>query len=133
LLLALVGNSTLVQWVNRLTQHELLEDPHDVVATRIAAVAQGLSASTQSFYAFYLLSHGVVKLLLVAGLLANRLWAYPVSIAVFSLFILYQLYRFSYTHGVGLVALSVFDAFVIVLIWHEWRLYRHHAARKTEA
>ena len=87
---------------------------------------QTFSVQTQDFYAFYLLSHGVVKLALVVGLLMNRLWAYPASLGVMTLFIAYQLYRFSYTHGVGLIALTVFDLFVIALIWHEYRLIRHH-------
>jgi hypothetical protein len=42
------------------------------------------------------------------------------------LFIVYQLYRFSYTHGFGLIVLTVFDVFVIGLIWHEYRLVRRH-------
>ena len=32
----------------------------------------------------------------------------------------------SYTHGVGLIVLTVFDVFVIGLIWHEYRLVRRH-------
>jgi len=40
------------------------------------------------------------------------------------LFIVYQLYRFSHTHGAGLIALTVFDIFVMGLIWHEQRLIR---------
>jgi uncharacterized membrane protein len=42
------------------------------------------------------------------------------------LFIAYQVYRYTYTHSVGLVLLTVFDLFVMVLIWHEYRLVRHH-------
>src|SRR4051794_14431635 len=42
--------------------------------------------ATHHFYAFYLLSHGVVKIGLVAGLLLEKLWAYPASIAVFGAF-----------------------------------------------
>jgi uncharacterized membrane protein len=40
-------------------------------------VAQGFSVGTQNFDVFYLLSHGIVKLFLVAALLKNKLWAYP--------------------------------------------------------
>jgi len=79
------------------------------------------------------LSHGIVKLALVAGLLANRLWAYPASLAVMSLFIVYQLYRFSFTHSAGLIVLSLFDGVVMVLIWHEYRLMRRHAAMDGRA
>jgi uncharacterized membrane protein len=67
-----------------------------------------------------------VKVVLVAALLRNKLWAYPVSLVVLGLFIFYQLYRFSYTHSPALIALSVFDVLVIALIWHEYRIVRGH-------
>ena len=85
-------------------------------------VARHFPLSEQGFYAFYLLSHGLVKSVLVLFLLREKLWAYPASIAVFGLFILYQLYRFSFTHEIGLVLLSIFDLFVILLAVHEYRL-----------
>jgi uncharacterized membrane protein len=85
-------------------------------------MAQHFSVASKSFYAFYLLSHGVIKLLLVIGLLRNQLWSYPASLIALAAFIIYQLYRFSYTHSVGLIALTLFDFLVIALIWHEWRI-----------
>jgi uncharacterized membrane protein len=39
---------------------------------------------------------------------------------------IYQVYRYSYTHSFGLLVLTVFDAVVMVLIWHEWRIVRQH-------
>lgn len=89
-------------------------------------LASNFSVTTQNFYAFYLLSHGIVKLALVVALLKDQLWAYPASLVVLGLFIAYQLYRFSYTGSAGLIILTVFDLFVMVLIWHEYRLVRHH-------
>ena len=80
----------------------------------------------QHFYAFYLLSHGLVKSVLVFGLLREKLWAYPASFVVFGAFIAYQLYRYSWTHDIALIALSVFDLFVIYLAAHEYRLLRKH-------
>lgn len=128
LLLALIGTETITGLVKALTRDELIEDRNDFVATNLLNFAQHFSVSTQHFYAFYLLSHGIVKLLLVIGLLRNKLWAYPASLVTLSLFIVYQLYRYSYTHGFGLIVLTVFDVFVMVLIWHEYRLIRHHLA-----
>jgi uncharacterized membrane protein len=124
LVLAFVSTSAITSLVNALTQEELIEDPNDFVATHLLSQAQNFTVSTQHFYAFYLLSHGVIKVFLVIGLLRNKLWAYPVSLVVLGLFIVYQLYRFSYTHGFGLVALTVFDVMVMGLIWHEYRLVR---------
>jgi uncharacterized membrane protein len=121
---ALVGTNTIKNFVDMLTQEELIENPNDFIATHLLAAAQNFSVETKNFYAFYLFSHGIVKLLLVIGLLRNKLWSYPASLIILGLFIVYQLYRFSYTHGAGLVALTVFDIFVMGLIWHEYRLMR---------
>jgi uncharacterized membrane protein len=122
--IGLIGTDTVSRLVDALTQEELFEDPKDFIATHLLTWAQGFSVETKHFYAFYLLSHGLVKLFLVAGLLRNKLWAYPVSLVVMGLFIAYQLYRFSYTQGWGLIVLSVFDIVVIWLIWHEYRVVR---------
>ncbi|HVT53574.1 MAG TPA: DUF2127 domain-containing protein [Dongiaceae bacterium] len=131
LALVLMPPGSIAAMVNAWTQDELVEDPRDLVAAHLLAWAQDLSLATQHFYAFYLLSHGVVKLLLVVGLLRGKLWSYPASLVAMALFIAYQLYRFSITHGLGLIALTVFDIAMIWLIWHEWRVVRrHHPSRR---
>ena len=96
-MLAFVTTTSIAEWVNRLTQEELVEDPNDFVATHLLSMSHGFSVNTKNFYAFYLLSHGIVKLALVIGLLRNKLWAYPASLVVLALFIIYQIYRFYYT------------------------------------
>lgn len=131
LLLWVVSSATLVHWVNLATQGELAEDPRDRIATALYHAAQQLSPGAQHFYALYLLLHGVIKVVLVAGLLREKILAYPLSLAALGLFILYQLYRYSFTHAPGLIVLTAFDLFVMVLVWHEWRLLRRHfEARK---
>jgi uncharacterized membrane protein len=124
--LTLASSNYIGGLVNSLTQDELLEDPNDFLASHLLRFAQEFTVSAQHFYAFYLLSHGVVKLVLVVGLLRNNRWAYPASLVALSFFILYQLYRYSYTHGVGLILLTIFDVFVMWLIWHEYQLVRRH-------
>lgn len=47
-----------------------------------------------------------MKLALVAGLLLRKLWAYPTTIVVLGLFILYQVYCYTHSHGAGLLLLS---------------------------
>jgi uncharacterized membrane protein len=134
LALALASTTRIVGWVNKLTQDELIEDPNDFIATHLLSMAQEFSVDTKNFYAFYLLSHGIVKLALVVGLLRNKLWSYPASLVVLELFIIYQIYRFYYTQSVGLVVLTVFDVFVMVLIWNEYRLMRlHHSVSPRTA
>lgn len=122
--LALVSTGTIVGWVNRLTAEELIEDPHDLIARHALDYAQHFSISSQHFYAWYLLSHGLVKLFLVFGLLRGQMWAYPASILAMFGFIIYQLYRYVYTGSVALIALTIFDLLVIWLVLHEYRLVR---------
>lgn len=126
LALYLASTNALVNLINRFADKELIEDPNDLIAGYLTKFAAGFSVEAHHFYAFYLLSHGLVKIVLVVGLLREKLWAYPASFAVFTAFIAYQLYRFSYTHEVTLIALSILDAIVIALAWHEYKLIRRH-------
>ena len=126
LALALTSTATIIGWINRFSQGELTEDPNDWIANKALEFGSNFSVEKHDFYAFYLLSHGVVKIILVYGLLKEKLWAYPASFVVFGAFIAYQLYRYSFTNDVGLLLLSVLDAFVIVLAVHEYRLLRKH-------
>ncbi len=111
-----------IAWI--LTQHELSEDPHDIVANYLLHSSQGLSAGATMFGAMYLLWHGVVKVGLVTALLLKRRWAYPVAILAFLLFLVYQLYRYSHTDAPELLVLSVMDVVVIVLTWFEYKRLR---------
>jgi len=105
----------------RLTQHELSEDPHDVIANRILGYTHGLTGSAVTFAALYLLVHGIVKIVLVAALLRNQAWAYPWMIGFLVIFIGYQLYRLALDPTFWLTALTVFDALMVWLTWREWR------------
>jgi uncharacterized membrane protein len=127
LALALISTSTIVDLVNALTAEELIDDPNDVVATYLRHLAHEFSVSSKNFYSFYLLSHGIVKLGLVVGLLRSQLWSYPASLIVLGVFISYQVYRYVYFPSVGLIFLTVLDLIVIGLVWHEYRLVsRYH-------
>jgi|SRR6185312_4765900 len=126
LALVLTNNQSIRSLVARATQSELAEDKSDFIANHLVNWAQGFSIETQHFYAWYLLSHGVVKLALVAALLMRKFWAYPTAIVVFGLFIAYQLYRYTQTHGIGLLLLTALDLFVVGLTWHEYGLMRRH-------
>src|SRR4051794_11115100 len=123
--LALISTNTILGWITWLTQDEIAKDPDDYIATHLLNLAQTFSLSQQDFYVFYLVGHGLVKLLLVAGLLKNKLWAYPMALVAVSLFVIYQLCRFSYTHSLGLILLTMFDMFFIALVWHEYQRARY--------
>jgi len=119
-----VTRQFLLDLVHVITRTELTEDPRDFVANYLLHAAQGLSVSSQHFAAFYLLSHGVIKLWLIIGLWRKKLGYYPAAIAVFGLFILYQVYRYSFTHSLSLLLITALDVVVIGLTWFEYRHLR---------
>jgi uncharacterized membrane protein len=78
-------------------------------------------ATPREFWAFLFISHGVVKIFLVWGLLRDKLWAYPLSAVIFVLFIISQLYQMRYTPSLALWAITIFDVVLVALILHEYR------------
>lgn len=115
----------LIAWLNAM--HPVRHG--DWLVTSLREAAQSFSVQAEHFFAIYLVAHGLVKLALVLGLFRRKRWAYPTSIVVMSLFVVYQMWRFSMTHALGLLALSVFDTLLVALIWREWRrLPRRHTA-----
>jgi uncharacterized membrane protein len=122
-LLLAVSPATINRIVVSVTQGELSEDPHDVVAHFLRSAAHSLTSSTVVFGALYLLTHGIVKVVLVLSLLRDKLWAYPWMILFLLVFIVYQGYRLTFAPSLWLVGLTVFD---IVIAWLTWREYRKH-------
>jgi uncharacterized membrane protein len=109
-----------------LTAPELAEDPTDRVATFLQRAVHELGADTKLFASGYLIVHGVIKVLLVAGLLGHRLWSYPVSLWFLAGFIAYQAYRFFFTHSLWMIALTVVDLIVAFLIWREYQVRKQN-------
>jgi uncharacterized membrane protein len=126
----LIFSTSITGWVVYLVDKELIEDPSSLIATTIKHGLPFFTDHSQTFVAFYLLSHGIVKIILAVALLRNKLWAYPSAIVFFILFIIYQLYRFTYTHSSFLVLLTIFDLFVIVLTWHEYNYMKKGSVTK---
>src|SRR2546428_11771846 len=86
ILLLVFPPSAIQRFVVGLTHNELSRDPNDFIATQLRAAAQHLSIHAQTFAAIYLLAHGVIKAVLVYSLLKDRLWAFPIAIAIFAAF-----------------------------------------------
>jgi len=111
-----------LDWLTHfLTHHELTEDPRDVVANFLIHLSSGFSVGTQHFFVFYLMSHGIIKCFLIFMLWRKKLWAYPLSILVFILFIAYQVYRYTLTQSAFLIVLTIFDLVMIALTYLEYK------------
>jgi uncharacterized membrane protein len=125
ILLLFLSPQAIQHLVRALTAHELSEDPHDLIARYLLHTTAHLSHGTTLFGAIYLLSHGIAKIVLVALVLKDKLWAYPWLIGLLLAFIAYQLYRITVVHfSIGLTLLTVFDAFLVWLTWREYRSKR---------
>jgi uncharacterized membrane protein len=128
ILLLLISPENINRLAHAVTQNELSEDPHDFIATHIIKASHDFSNGGRYFAAFYLLSHGLVKIFVIIALFKEKLWAYPTMIVVLSAFIVYQLYRLTYKFSILLVLLTLFDMFVIWLTWKEWQKHKHRLA-----
>jgi len=122
--LLLLSKETLNGWLVSATQHELSEDPHDFLYTHLLNSGQHLLATSQIYAALYLLSHGLVKVVLVGAVLRNKLWAYPWMMGFLILFIGYQVYLFVLSQSFGLGLLTVFDVFIVWLTYREYQKRR---------
>jgi uncharacterized membrane protein len=120
-LLAIFGASGVSRVGRFLTQHELSEDPHDVVAGWVVRHTRELGHSTVEFAIAYLMVHGVVKLVLAGGLIRERLRIFPWALGFLGLFIVYQGYRLVVGFSGSFAFLTGLDIAIVVLVWQEYR------------
>jgi len=126
-LLAVTGATGVGRTVAFLTQHELSEDPSDRLARWAVDHFGHLAAGTVLFAAAYLLVHGAVKVVLVAGLIRGRLGVFPWGLGFLGTFILYQAYRLTVGPSLGLAALTLLDLAIMALVWREYEALRKAA------
>lgn len=109
------------QFIAFITHKELLEDPQDRVANLLVQATSHIGNGGRTFAIAYLWVHAFIKLIAVIGLLKNYYWAYPFSLITLGLFMVYQLYSIIFVKvSIGMILLTVFDAFVLWLIWREY-------------
>ena len=114
--------SVLPTLIFRLTAKELLHDPDDRIASFLRDMAEHLGTGRHTFAVVYLVAHGVVKVVLAAGLLTHRRWAFPFALVTLIAFAVYQLYRFTHTHSIALPVLAALDLAIAWLVWREGRM-----------
>jgi uncharacterized membrane protein len=120
--LFIIPRSAINNVIWRLGRLDLISrNPHDLIGSPLRHLGDSLAGDGRHFAALYLLSHGIVKLILVVELLRNRLWAYPLMIVMLGAFISYQVYRYSITHSALMMLLTIFDLAVVALTWFEYR------------
>ncbi len=120
ILALIVKKSTVINVILLLTQQELIEDPHDVVANFLRQAVVHITTSSQMFGGIYLIAHGAANMFLSIQLLRNKLWSYPAAIAFLCAFIGYQIYRITLHHSLVLTMVTALDVVIVLLIRHEY-------------
>ena len=87
---------------------------------------QTFTSDAQFFVIFYAISHGAVKLAVVILLWLKKLWAYPVSIVVLLMFIVYQMDLFFRHYSIYMILLTVFDIVMIMLTVFEYKRVKNN-------
>jgi uncharacterized membrane protein len=114
------------EWAYRL----LLDHPASRIGAALAAWGDGLSADTERFASFYLIGHGIAKVFIAWGLIREKIWAFPVALAVFGALIAYQVHRLLQTHSGTLAVLIAVDIGVCYIIWREWGFRKQSAPER---
>ena len=96
------------------------------ITLKLVAELAAFGASSALFVALYLLSRGLIKCVLIWALLNNKLWAYPISLAVLGLFLIYQAYQIIGKDSLFVIGISIFDIIVMYFIWREWSIVKRH-------
>lgn len=99
------------------------------VAHEVALLSLEVATIPPLFVALYIFSRGLIKLVLIAALLRNMLWAYPSSLCVMGAFLLYQFYQIAAEGSAIIVAITLFDIVVMYFIWREWRIVEAHVRK----
>jgi uncharacterized membrane protein len=124
-LLLVVNPQQINHFVNWLTADELATNPNDFISNHIVTAAHHLTGASLLFGAVYLLSHGIVKLILVVEVLRDHLWAYIGLIVVTTGFVIYQLYSLIFVKvTISFILLTIFDVIIIYLTQKEYRRHQ---------
>jgi uncharacterized membrane protein len=97
---------------------------HYPLSNIIQRVIMSISTQNQTMGVIYFFSHGIVKLILVWGLLTNRLWAYPLAIVLLGGFSIYQIYDISMRFSWFTLLLLIVNVITVFFISREYRQIR---------
>jgi uncharacterized membrane protein len=122
-LLRVVGTPA-VDVFRKVMRHELLSDPHDIIINTVSPLLIHHGFTITYFLAIYLIFWGLVDIFLSISMLRHKLWAFPVSIVLILVFVLYEIHRYTHTHSLLLLWFMVVDIVVVWLVRKEWHKLR---------
>ncbi len=108
--------------ISFLLQHELYAEVRHPTTAHIEHAAAVALQNATLVGAIYLIIHGLAKVILIAAVFKEKKWGFVGLVGVLSVFALVELFRFATTHSVLVLALALFDAFIVYLIAKEYRI-----------
>lgn len=115
-----------------ISAEELREDPNDFIMRHLISFSETFSINMQYTASIYFLSHGLIKIIIIVLLWKQKLWAYPVSCLIFTVFVIIQMLSFLKTYSVTLLILSFIDLVMIILTFLEYRNIKSDTSNSHE-
>jgi uncharacterized membrane protein len=103
-----------------LVRKELIEDPNDLLGNYLMSLSQHLLPNIIKFIIFYLAIHGLVKIGMALALWGGNPKLFRIVGIVLAISIGYQMYRFTHTHSILLLILTIIDMLIMFLLRHEY-------------
>ena len=116
-----IGTSKVAVFVDWMVNNDLTSDPTDVIGSTFHHLAKSLSMDTHNFFAWYLITQGMVKFLTIIALARGERWFFPIGAAILSTFVAYQLIHIWLNFSGILLVLTLFDIVVVTLVLREYR------------
>ena len=132
MLFTLVG-TTFADVFAMIMSHETEPDSSDAFYQAIYTTLQNHEFTVTYFVASYLLFWGTIDVVLSIFLLRHRLWAFPISIVLMGLFVLYETYRVFHTHSLILITIILIDIGIIYLIYREYLILTGKLVKRSNS
>lgn len=121
MLFLVFSRQTIYHFMVSVTHHKFVRAFGHTATNYLMRQENGFSLSAKYFIATYLIFYGLMNIFLVVSLIRGKLWAYPVAITFFIIFITYQCYRYSLYHSFLLLLLTLYDVALVLLTWREYQ------------
>ena len=125
-LLKIVGMSFL-DILNYLLDKEIVFNPLNFIYTFTVNWLEHNPMYVTYFLASYFIFWGTLDTVLSYNLLKDKHWAFPVSLVLIVVFVIYEIFRFTHTHSLMLLWIIIFDIFLF------WLIKREYNRVKTES
>ncbi len=117
----------------RTFRSEFFEEPREHFIHAVSPFAHHFSFEITYFLAIYLIFWGAIDVSLSIQLLRLKLWAFPLTMWLISLFVVYEVYRYTHTHSLILLGIIIIDLFLILLINGEFKRVKRNLIKSQES